>query len=146
MYPYFLVGWVSFLNLQEIGEIHRAHRSTVRSGAVVAIAGYVAVTATRAFYRLNAVFRSVYTLGVVALITSLTATSTPPRVVRFLSRSAYTVYLYHNLFQILAHPHVVGWSPLSRILAQFAIGLAGGSVVYAVGGRVLGRRARLFLG
>lgn len=72
-YPYFLIGWVSFLNLHEIGAIHRVHKSSLRSGAVAAIVVYVIVTATRAFYRLNAIFRSVYTLGVVTLITSRTA-------------------------------------------------------------------------
>ena len=102
--------------------------------------------------------RMVYTAGVVAVVSGVYGTIWNigklgvfvERGTRgwifFVSKSTYTIYLYHFLFIYPALQITLQWPPLARILAVFGLAFAGGCLVSAIGSRLMGPRSRWLLG
>jgi hypothetical protein len=55
---------------------------------------------------------------------------------RFLSDATLGIYLYHNMFVLVAEPRLMSWPPVVRTLALVCIGLGGG-VALCLGARLL---------
>jgi len=148
-WAYFFVGWWLRLERARI----EARIAPRRAGVVAALAAAVIVLAiagseVSGLPRLTA--RSAAWLDVYAILAFFGAAAglaTAPRWLRALSDATYTVYLFH-LFFLYAAQQALGASGrgAGSVLVPFAAGLAGSLALVAVARRVLGARARDWLG
>jgi surface polysaccharide O-acyltransferase-like enzyme len=148
-WAYFFVGWCLRLERARI-EVWLAPR---RAAVVVALAAAVALltlAGSEAFGLPRLIARSAAWLDVYAVLAFLGAAAglaTAPRWLRALSDATYTVYLFH-LFFLYAAQQVLGASARgpTSVLLPFAAGLAGSLALVAVSRRLLGARARDWIG
>jgi surface polysaccharide O-acyltransferase-like enzyme len=149
---YFLVGWAARLNAPALAALTAPRRGALCAAAGAAVAVLMLATAAEsALGWLGA--RTAGWLGVYAILALIAIAASywesPPAWLRSLSDATYTIYLYH-LFFVLA---LQAWLPAPPLRADaLAIGvpwlggLAGGLAVALLGRRLLGARARDWLG
>lgn len=150
-WAYFALGWL--LRLQQAPL--QAWLAPRRGRAVAALAAAVAFLALAGSLEdvlPRLLVRSASWLDVYAMLALLGASAgglgASPRWLRALSDATYAIYLYH-LFFVLAVQQLLPLAArgsLEAILLPWAAGLAGSFALVAVGRRLLGARARDWLG
>jgi fucose 4-O-acetylase-like acetyltransferase len=146
MLGYFLGGWIARLHWASVSAILTKHGWGILTGGIGLVALYITRRLADPPIAELGLLRALYTIGVLAVAFELTENSEPPAIVRYLSMNSYTLFLYHNFFQIALRPYTGDLQPLVRIAVLAVAGLTGGLIVCAVGRRVFGRHARLVLG
>jgi peptidoglycan/LPS O-acetylase OafA/YrhL len=137
---YFLIGWVARLRLPTLA----AARLQLRPLGLLAASGMLVVYYSAS---LSAAItaagspgpRFVYVLAVLLLAVSFTPGWTP-RLVMFLSRSSYPLYLFHTFFQEPTRGVVSGYPAPARIGVLFVVGLLGATLSIVAGRALLGPR------
>jgi len=145
-YSMFIGGWVAAAYLPQLQRTLEGHRTLIGVLCLIGIGIWTAIHVWRGPLISSGIFRLVYTLSMIVGLILLTYKAHPIHLVRFLSDSTLALYLYHNMFQIMAQPYVTALHPLIRILTLVLIGLLGSSALCLVGRRLLGSRARTLLG
>jgi surface polysaccharide O-acyltransferase-like enzyme len=149
---YFFLGWVIRLHEDALARWLAPRRGTIAAALAAAVAlltfgGSLGESAPRLLVR-SASWLDVY--AIVALIgVAASGFSSLPRWMREVSDATYAIYLYHLFFVLAVQkwvppPH--GRAAWDAILLPWAAGLAGSLLVVAVGRRLLGPRARDWLG
>jgi surface polysaccharide O-acyltransferase-like enzyme len=142
---YFLVGWVLRANAAAVAAFVAPRRAALCAAAAAAV---VALTWAGASGSRTASWLDVYAiLTLIALAAGWLRDS--PGWLRALSDATYTIYLYHLFFVLTLQP-LFPPPPLRAgalaILVPWLGGLAGGLAVAKLGRRLLGARARDWLG
>ena len=148
-WSYFFLGW--WLRLERVrieGWLAPRRAAVVAALAAAVIVSTLAGSEASGLPRLTA--RSAAWLDVYAILAFLGAAAglaTPPRWLRALSDATYTVYLFH-LFFLYAAQEALGASArgAGSVLVPFVAGLAGALALVAAGRRLLGARARDWIG
>ena len=149
---YFLVGWLARLQVAALAAFVAPRRAALGALAAAAVAGLtLAAAGEPALPRLlarTASWLDVYAiLALIALAAS--AWRSPPPWLRILSDATYTLYLYHLFFVLTLQP-LFPAPPLRADALAIGVpwlgGLAGGLAVALLGRRLLGERARDWLG
>jgi len=144
-YATFVTGWVVAEHLAPITAWVRRHRRAVAGACALGMALY-ALTAGLRPQLTPGGLRMLYTASVVGAIVLATVGLRAPAFVAFLSNASLGLYLYHHLAQLWFAPAVAAWPAPLRIVATALGGLAAAALLCRVGARVLGQRARLWLG
>jgi surface polysaccharide O-acyltransferase-like enzyme len=146
---YFFVGWWLRLEHARIEAWLAPRRAGIAAALAAAVAaltwaGSEASGVARLVAR-TAAWLDVY--AILAFVGVAAGLATAPRWLRPLSDATYAVYLFH-LFFLYAAQEALGASArgAGSVLVPFAVGLAGSLALVAIGRRVLGARARDWLG
>lgn len=144
---YFATGWTVALYLPRLREWSSRHAGAAGVLCAAAFGLWIAANAKLLPLWYQGLYVIVYTFGVVGALTLLTLNRPIHPVVRFLSESSLTIYLYHRILILLALPHTEAWHPLLRIFGLLLLGLASTTLLVLLGRRLLGRRwSRILLG
>jgi fucose 4-O-acetylase-like acetyltransferase len=144
-YATFVTGWVVAEHLPAVTAWARGRRAAVAAAGLAGVALYALVAGVLPQMTVGGL-RMLYTASVVTVVALATAGRPAPALVRFLSNASLGLYLYHHLAQRWFAPAVAAWPPALRITATALGGLAAAALVCRLGARVLGQRARLWLG
>jgi hypothetical protein len=79
-------------------------------------------------------------------VAALTCNRPAPGVIRWISGATLTLFLYHNLFQVMLRPHVLSLPPAGRILLSAAVGFIGAATVALAGRRLFRGWSRVIIG
>lgn len=144
---YFLCGWLASAWREPLGRFERRWRPALGLLAGVCVAAWVAALAGALPPTLRPFLRAGYTLSVVWLVFVLVPPGPVPRLVRFISDSTLTLYLYHHMIELTLVPHVMPLPPPLRTPLLAVAGLAGSAALLFAARAVLGRqRTRWLLG
>lgn len=156
---YFIAGWVLRMALPEL----RRLRNYMGTGPFWAVwIGIAAVCVVSTFagthggerWQIKLANRMIYTAGALILLCGITRVlirvrglhSTVWKGIGFVSGATYTIYLYHFFFIYPMRAWTLHWSPIPRIFAVATTAFVGGCLVSWAGQRLLGRRARWWIG
>ncbi len=156
---YFVAGWsvaLAFPSLQALAKRLGATRFWlgVAGAGVLAVLFYGLSPIPGRGWQIYLANRMIYTAGAIALSCALAAglarLPVPADPVRsflaFVSRSTYTIYLYHFLFIYPVRSLTLQWHPLVRIASVASVAFIGGCLVAWLAGRLLGPRAKWVTG
>lgn len=142
---YFVSGWLGALVFPQVERLYRTRKGLVVVGSALGVGVWLLENLWGE--PVLGSLRVAYILGAFGLIVCASTGRHVGRVVGFLSEATLGLYLYHDVFILLAQPHVMGWPPLARILTLVAVGLLGGAGTCLLARRLLGRsRARTLFG
>lgn len=142
---YFLSGWLCALYRDQVAAVCTRHRRLLIVLGIGVAGALLAATMSSEAPLASSLASWVNTFVVSAvLVLVATAIGKAPAAVRFLSEVSYAIYLYH-LFFVLEVKHALVQSYLSK-LAAFSAGVAGACLVAIVSRRLLGTRARTWVG
>jgi peptidoglycan/LPS O-acetylase OafA/YrhL len=145
-YAFFLLGWVAAGSWPAIQRCLTQAPRAVRAACIAAAALCATAPVVGLPGPVQGLFRGLYTVAVVTFIAATPGNTLPARLLAFLSRATYGLFLYHLPFMRVLAPAVAGWAPLPRTVVLFASGLAGGALVCFAGTRLLGAPAALVVG
>jgi len=143
---YFLTGWLAALYLGELRAFVDRHRALVWGLCALGIFAWLATTGTRLPGQSIGLVRTAYTLSVVTAVVLLTRTLHVSALVRVLSESSLTIYLYHPAVILALLPALRGTPPALHIPLLTAVGLALPIALALLARRSLGSRSKLLVG
>ena len=144
---YFLCGWLAAAWRAPLAGLERRWRALVAIVATLCVAAWLAAVLEALPATLRPFLRAGYTLSVVWLVVVLVPIRPVPRIVRFLSDSTLTLYLYHMMIEVRLLPYAMPLPSWLRTPLLALAGLGGASALLLAGRALLGRtRARWLLG
>lgn len=144
---YFLCGWLGSAWREPLARFERRWRPALGLVAALCVAAWVAALAGGLPSELRPFLRAGYTLSVVWVVYVLVPPGRVPRLVRFISDSTLTLYLYHQMIELALLPHVMPLPPPLRTSLLATAGLASSAALLFAARAVMGRqRTRLLLG
>lgn len=143
---YFVLGIAAHRHQDRLTALLTGYRPLVVAAATAATLAFAWIGTWHSGTATYAFARPAYTLAVIAVIGAFTFDRPPPPLVRFLSESTLTLYLYHYFAYPLLEPGLAHAPLAIRIPVLVTIGLTFGGLVAIAGRRMLGVRSRLLLG
>jgi peptidoglycan/LPS O-acetylase OafA/YrhL len=143
---YFLCGWLAAAWRDEASRLAARHRAWLWAAALAGIGAWAAIQWWPPPLWARGFLRGGYTLSVVWVVVELTRGRGVPALVRFLSDSTLTLYLYHHMIELALGPSAEGLPDPVRTALLVLAGLGGASVLVWLGRALLGRRSRWVLG
>jgi peptidoglycan/LPS O-acetylase OafA/YrhL len=122
------------------------HRWSILIVSLGVISGYLVGMNAEPLATSLGVLRAAYTVGLATAVFAMCSSSPVPRGVRYLSENSYTLFLYHNFFQLAVLPYTSDMESLTRTSLLTAVGLIGGVSVCLLGEALLGKFSRPLLG
>lgn len=145
-FPYFAVGWLARLRFDALQGVWQRHRRALFATSCLAAAAYLAASEDLIGTPAGIPARALYVMAVLAIMAFCTEHSKSTGVVRFLSESSYTIYLFHMFFVAPVLPYFANTSTIVRMVVVTSVGLGGASVLVLVGRAALGPRSRALIG
>jgi peptidoglycan/LPS O-acetylase OafA/YrhL len=145
-FPYFAGGWLARLHFGVLRSLWQRYERAIVVTAILLAVGYLSIADAVIGTPAGIPARAFYVLAFLAITTYCTKHSQGNPIIRFLSESSYTIYLYHMFFLLPVLPYLTDIVPLARIVVLTLAGLAGASAVALVGRLVLGERSRIIVG
>ena len=144
---YFLCGWLAAAWRSPLAGIERRWRGLVAIAATLCIAAWLAALLELLPQAMRPFLRASYTLSVVWFVVVLAPSRPVPRLVRFLSDSTLTLYLYHMMIEVRLLPYAMPLPAWLRTPLLALAGLGGSAALLLAARALLGRtRARWLLG
>jgi fucose 4-O-acetylase-like acetyltransferase len=142
---YYLAGWLASLYREPLASLCRQHRSRLLAAGVVLAGGLLVMATHHEMPLVSSLAGFGFTLvggAVIALVS--TAVTHTPRIVRWASDATYAIYLFHLFFV----EEVLRRLPPSAVrdIAATCAGFVGPALVIFGMRRLLGERARLWVG
>jgi fucose 4-O-acetylase-like acetyltransferase len=137
---YFLCGWVASARRAPLAEFARRWRPWIATAAALCIAAWLASLLEVLPGNLRPFLRAGYTLSVVWLVVVLVPSRPVPAVVRFLSDSTLTLYLYHMMIETRLLPYAMPLPAWLRTPLLALAGLGGSAALLLAARALLGRR------
>jgi fucose 4-O-acetylase-like acetyltransferase len=136
---YFLCGWLAAAWRAPLPRLERRWRPLLALAAALCVAAEVAALAGALPQGLRPFLRAGYTLSVVWAVCVLVARRPAPPLVRFLSDTTLTLYLYHQMIELALLPFAMPLAPPLRTLLLATAGLGGSTALLLASRRLLGR-------
>lgn len=144
---YFLCGWLVAAWRTPLSAFERRWRPAVALVAVACVAAWLAALLEALPGAMRPFLRAGYTLSVVWLVVVFVPSRPVPKLVRFLSDSTLTLYLYHMMIEVRLLPYAMPLPPWLRTPVLALAGLGGSTGLLLAARALLGRtRARWLLG
>lgn len=144
---YFLCGWLAAAWRTPLAGFERRWRALFAIAAMLSVAAWLAAVLGAMPASLRPFLRAGYTLSVVWLVVVLVPSRPVPRLVRFLSDSTLTLYLYHMMIEVRLLPYAMPLPAWLRTPLLALAGLGGSAALLIAARALLGRtRTRWLLG